>query len=270
MIKAVRKAARSLIRDFGELEYLQTSKKGLNDFVSLAYKRAEKILITELQNARHYGFLLKDGEIRGEDNSHRFIIDSLNGSTNFSHAIPFFCISLALEQINSTGKKEVIAAVIEAPILGETFWAEKGSGAWIEKYNDNQMEANRMRVSGRKDIADSLMALGDSTEQYTCKQMIISNFSKVKIPVRVIGSSALSLAYVAAGRLDGFIQTDENLCDVAAGLMMVKEAGGFVSPHRAYKASASLPSLASNSEMHNSLLTIINQKNLNDNEIRAL
>ena len=210
MIDAAEKAGRALTRDFGEVEQLQVSRKGPGDFVSAADKKSEKILKEELLKARPtFGFLLEEeGEVKGSDPSYRWIIDPLDGTTNFLHGLPHWAISIGLEKDG-----EVIAGVIHDPIKHELFYAEKGAGAFSD--------SKRLRVSGRTTLVDGLVAVGDKF------------FEKEAFPlglgVRRMGSAALSLAYVAAGRFDAYWEESPKPWDKAAGSLMVKEAGGFVS-----------------------------------------
>jgi len=221
MVAAAQKASRKLLRDFGELENLQVSQKGPADFVSSADKTAEDTLRQELKKARpHFGFLLEEsGEIVGQDTSNRWIIDPLDGTTNFLHGIPHFAISICLERDG-----EPYAGVIYQPVHDEMFWAERGQGAFVN--------GNRLRVSGRNRVEDSLIATGiplrgapGHTEflAQLCAAMAISG------GVRRTGSAALDLAYVAAGRFDGYWEDRLNPWDIGAGIVLVREAGGYVS-----------------------------------------
>jgi myo-inositol-1(or 4)-monophosphatase len=238
MIKATQQAARGLIRDFGEVEHLQVSRKGPGDFVSRADTKAEKTLIQELKRARPDYHILSEesGSIEGSDStSYRWIIDPLDGTTNFLHGIPFFCIALALEKTSSQGK-EIVAAVVNAPVLGEIFWAEKGAGAWSEKLHQGGMGAQRLRVSKRAELDDALILLstlsGPNVDLYTHVRRTSSAVS-----LRNLGSSVLALAYLAAGRCDAYYTTlcsdaptsnlqHEHPWDIAAGWLLVQEAGG--------------------------------------------
>ncbi len=223
MLKTVRKATKGLIRDFGELENLQVSRKGTKDFVSTADLKAEKILVEELQKARpKFGFLNEEGgEIKGEDSSFRWVIDPLDGTINFLHGTPFFCTNLALEQTHPNGKREIIAAVTEVPVLKQTFWAEKGNGAWVELENSN---ARRLRVAARIKTEDSLFCLGSLNSDTT----LAAKLAPISSGVRVIGSTALALAFTAAGYFDGFMQSKTSYWDIAAGILLIKESGGII------------------------------------------
>ena len=220
MVKACRKASKILIRDFGEVEKLQVSLKGPGDFVSASDKKVEKILIEELQKARpDYSILSEEiGEISNNP-SFRWIIDPIDGTSNFLHGIPHFGISIGLEH-----NKEIICGIIYDPIKDEMFTAEKGNGSYL----NNQ----RMRVSSRSKLKDSIIFTGGPRYSSKNKSLILKEYnnfsSKVLIPIRKLGSAALDMAYVAAGRCDGCWQRDLNYWDIAAGIILVKEAGGFV------------------------------------------
>jgi myo-inositol-1(or 4)-monophosphatase len=219
MERAVRKAGRTLVRDFGEVENLQVSVKGPGDFVSNADRKAESTLREELQRARPgYGFLLEEGgEIAG-DGVHRWIIDPLDGTTNFLHSIPHFAISVALER-----GSDIVAGLIYNPVQDEMYWAERGQGAFL---NDR-----RLRVSARRDFGESLIGTGipfqDRGDHAAYLRMLGAVMSRTA-GVRRAGAAALDLAYVAAGRLDAFWEQGLNPWDIAAGILMIREAGGFV------------------------------------------
>jgi myo-inositol-1(or 4)-monophosphatase len=228
MMMAIRKSSRGLVRDFGEVENLQVSRKGPKDFVSEADMRAEKTLIKELQKARpEYAILSEEsGLIAGTDAEYRWIIDPLDGTTNFLHGLAYFCTTVALERKHPNGKREIIAAVTEAPILKETFWAEKGNGAWLESGEVNG--ASRLRVGARTRLVDSLLGVGSlNTDMKN-----IANLTVEVAATRCLGSTALALAYMAAGRLDCFIQNGCYPWDIAAGVLFVSEAGGYCSDLR--------------------------------------
>ncbi len=221
MTAAARKAGRPLIRDFGELENLQVSRKGPADFVTNADERTEKILVEELKKARPgYGFLAEEaGEIEGPDKTHRFIIDPIDGTTNFMHGIPQFCISIALER-----EGQVVSAVVFNPVSDEMFVAERGHGAFL---NDK-----RLRVAQRSNLPDTLIASGapfmgrDGQDLFLDELRMVINSTA---GMRRLGSAALDLAWVAAGRFDAFWERHLRPWDIAAGLLLVKEAGGVVS-----------------------------------------
>jgi len=203
MIKAAEKASKVLIRDFGEVEKLQVSVKGPSDFVTNADKKAEKIIIEELSKSRKKFSILSEeiGEIKNSDINNVWIIDPIDGTTNFLHGVPHFAISIALKSNN-----EIISGLIFDPIKNEMFYAEKNNGT----YFNNQ----RVRVSRKKILEECLFATGGKKE------------IKSDLNTRKSGSAALDIAYVAAGRYDGYFQNHLNLWDIAAGIIMVKEAGG--------------------------------------------
>jgi myo-inositol-1(or 4)-monophosphatase len=219
MIKAARRAGRSLMRDFGEVEHLQVSSKGPGDFVSKADIKAESIIREELTEARpNYGWLAEESaEIAGADPTRRWIVDPLDGTTNFLHGLPHWAISIALEH-----KGEIVAAVIFNPAGEELFAAEKGAGAWL---NDR-----RLRVSGRRDMIEMIFATGlpfGGRKDLPETLQDLARILPVCAGVRRWGAASLDLAYVAAGRYDGFWERNLKPWDMAAGLLMVKEAGGF-------------------------------------------
>lgn len=221
MSRAADKAARGLKRDFGEVEQLQVSVKGPGDFVSTADTKAEKVLRQELSRARpDYGFLMEEsGASEGRDSEHRWIVDPLDGTTNFLHGLPHFCISIALERAG-----EIVAAVILDPVKDETFWAEKGIGAYL---NDR-----RLRVSSRRQMTNALIATGTPFGQRADRPRYLRQFDAIMAnvaDVRRLGAAALDLAYVAAGRYDGFWEYGLQSWDVAAGWLLVREAGGYIS-----------------------------------------
>jgi len=250
MVKACRKASKILIRDFGEIEKLQVSLKGPGDFVSVSDKKVEKILIEELQKARPtYSILSEEiGEINN-DPSFRWIVDPIDGTSNFLHGIPHFGISVGLEH-----NKEIICGIIYDPIKDEMFTAEKGNGSYI----NNQ----RMRVSSRSKLKDSIIFTGGPKYSSKKKDLILKEYhnfsSKVLIPIRKLGSAALDMAYVAAGRCDGYWQRDLNYWDIAAGVILVKEAGGFVtdfSGKNAYVQNKTL--LVTNSKIGQEMIEVL-------------
>jgi myo-inositol-1(or 4)-monophosphatase len=225
MINAVMKASRRLRRDFGEIEKLQVSEKGPGDFVSLADKRAEETLLEELMRTRPgFGFVGEEGSKVAGDGQHRFIVDPLDGTTNFLHGIPHFAISVGLEKDG-----EVIAGVIYEPIGDELYWAEKGKGAFLDTAFTKSL---RLRVSGRRTLANALIGSGIPFRGRGNHPEYLSQLGAVMgetAGVRRFGSAALDLAFVAAGRLDAFWENGLAPWDIAAGVLMVKEAGGFLS-----------------------------------------
>src|SRR6187399_259298 len=220
MVKAARRAGRSLKRDLGEIEHLQVSLKGPANFVSLADKRAEEMLLTDLTKARPgYGFIGEEGGIRiGDDKTHTWIVDPLDGTTNFLHGIPQFAISIGLERSGT-----ILAGVIYNPITDELYVAERGMGAYL---NDK-----RLRVAARKRLADSVIACGLPHLGRGDLKLGLRELGAVQDKVaglRRFGAAALDLAFVAAGRLDGYWERNISPWDIAAGLILVREAGGFV------------------------------------------
>jgi myo-inositol-1(or 4)-monophosphatase len=229
MTRAARKAAPRLRRDFGEVEQLQVSRKGPADFVSMADERAEATIVEELRNARpDWGLLVEEaGEIAGNPEKPRWIVDPLDGTTNFLHGVPHFAISIAVEEKKPGGGAEISHALVYQPLTDESFWAEKGRGAWLQDA--------RLRVSARRDLNDSLIGtgiphLGRGDAARWAK--IYAAVGPQVSGVRRFGSAALDLAWVAAGRMDGFWEEDLDVWDTAAGMLLVKEAGGFVTDYR--------------------------------------
>lgn len=226
MMDAVRKTARPMMRDFGEVTELQVSRKGPADFVTAADIKAEQTLFELLAKSRPgYGFLGEErGMVEGTDKSHTWIVDPIDGTTNFMHAIPHFAITLGLERRAPDGSSEIVAGVTYNPVTNEMFWAEKGKGAYL---NDK-----RIRVSGRKDLADSLVATGLPFLGKTGHGQAIKDVHAVAqrvAGIRRFGSASLDLAWTAMGRYDAFWERNLNPWDVAAGLLMITEAGGVVS-----------------------------------------
>lgn len=222
MMKAARAAGRSLIKDFQEVENLQVSVKGAGDFVSKADFAAEKIIYDHLSEARPtYGFLGEEGkEIEGKDPTRRWIVDPLDGTTNFLHGLPHFAVSIALEH-----KGDIIAGVVYDPAKDELFFAEKGQGAWMNEY--------RIRVSGRHRMIESVFATGLPFAGRSDLPETLQDLARL-LPatagVRRFGAAALDLAYVAAGRYDGFWERRLNAWDIAAGVIIAKEAGAMIEP----------------------------------------
>jgi len=252
MMNAARKAGRGMVRDFGEVEKLQVSMKGTSDFVSSADIRAEKSLRQELSKARPaFGFLLEEGgEVAGEDKSHRWIIDPIDGTTNFIHGIPHFAVSIGLERDG-----EIIAGVIYEPISDSMFHAEKGSGAFLNEW--------RLRVSARRDLHEAVLATGIPHRGRPGQKTFIKELTAAMeqtAGIRRFGSAALDMAYVAAGRCEGFWESGLKPWDIAAGIVLVKEAGGYVSDFTG--RSTMLDSgdvVAGNDKIHPKLLTMLRE-----------
>ncbi len=253
MMIAAEKAGRKLVRDFGEVEQLQVSRKGPADFVSSADNRAEKIIRQELQKARpDFSLLMEEsGLIKGDDEDRRFIVDPLDGTTNFLHGLPHWAVSIAYEENGN-----VTSGCVYDPIKDEMFWAEKGKGAFINN--------RRIRVSGRARLSDCIFAtgipfLGRGDEEMHAK--FLRQLTKIMAKtagIRRWGAASLDLCYVAAGRVDGFWETGLAAWDVAAGQLIVKEAGGFVSDskNRAFNLK-SKDIIAANDKMHINMLTLL-------------
>ncbi len=226
MTRAVEKAARKLKRDYGEVEHLQVSKKGTADFVSNADIAAEKVLREELSHARpDFGFLLEEGgEVAGVDATHRWLVDPLDGTTNFIHAVPYFCISIALEETLPNGKKQIVAGIVYDPLRDEMFMAEKGRGAFLN--------GRKLRVSARQNLDEALLATGTPRairKEYQPALAMMNAATSASVGLRCNGAAALDLAYVAAGRFDGFWCLNLKPWDIGAGMLLITEAGGEVS-----------------------------------------
>ena len=222
MVQAATKAGRNLAKDFGEVENLQVSVKGPADFVSNADRRAEQIVFEELQKARPtYSFLGEEGtEVKGTDGQHRWIVDPLDGTTNFLHGIPLFAVAIALER-----NQEIVASVIFNPISDELYTAEKGGGAWLS-------DRKRLRVAGRRHLADALVVTGINSQGRSLDVNQLKQLAHVTPAVsgiRRTGSASTDLAWLAAGRFDGYWEAGLKPWDVAPGLLLVKEAGGVIS-----------------------------------------
>jgi myo-inositol-1(or 4)-monophosphatase len=246
MIKAARQAARGLKRDFGEVEKLQVSLKGPANFVTAADRKAEEVLREELAKARPgYGFIGEEsGRHEGSDATHLWIVDPLDGTTNFLHGIPHFAISVALERDGA-----IVAGLVYNPATDEMFLAERGKGAFL---NDT-----RLRVAGRRRLADSVIScglphLGRGDLELNRREM--AAVQEKVAGLRRFGSAALDLAWVAAGRFDGFWEEDLQFWDVAAGIVLVREAGGYVTDFRGAAAGVETGQiLAANDQLHNKL-----------------
>ena len=255
IIRACKKASRSLIRDFGEIENLQVSAKGPGDFVSSADKRTEKILIEELQKAHpEFGIITEEtGIINKSNTQNRWIIDPIDGTMNFLNGVPQFAISIGYEENN-----EIKCGVIFNPITNEMFAAEKGNGAYLNN--------SRIRVSNKKNVKDSLLVTGGPKQASKIKERIFSEYihlSKNASNIRKFGSAALDMAYVACGRFDGYWQREINYWDIAAGIIIVKEAGGFVEFfEQPTNTHLKMNILASNASIHEELKDLITKKNI--------
>jgi myo-inositol-1(or 4)-monophosphatase len=255
MQRAARKAAPRLRRDFGEVEQLQVSRKGPADFVSMADKRAEQTLVEELRTARpDWGLLVEEaGEIEGNPDKPRWIVDPLDGTTNFLHGVPHFAISIAVEEPRPGGGREISQALVYQPLTDESFWAERGRGAWLQDA--------RLRVSARRDLVDCLIGtgiphLGRGEADSWAK--IYAAVAPEVAGIRRFGSAALDLAWVAAGRMDGFWEDDLDVWDTAAGVLLVKEAGGFVTDYRGSDRSFERREyVAGSAAIHNKLQKLV-------------
>jgi myo-inositol-1(or 4)-monophosphatase len=254
MARAAERAGRALIRDFGEVEQLQVSRKGPADFVSAADRKAEKIIFEELQKGRpDYCFLMEEsGRVEGKDTSNVWHVDPLDGTSNFLHGLPHFCVSIGLQRDG-----EPYAGVVFDPIKDELFWAERNLGAYLKD--------RRIRVSARQHLVESLIATGipfalhenTGTDEKFLRQLE-SLMGKVA-GIRRYGSAALDLAYVAAGRYEAFWENGLNSWDVGAGVVLVREAGGFVSEINGKRYELGAPDiLAGNVRIHETLQKLLN------------
>jgi myo-inositol-1(or 4)-monophosphatase len=219
MVQAATKAGRSLTRDFGEIENLQVSRKGPADFVTNADRNAEKIVFEELRKARPtYSFLMEEGgEVAGTDGQHRWIVDPLDGTTNFMHGIPLFAVAIALERAG-----EIVASVIFNPVIDELYTAEKGGGAWL---NDRR----RLRVAGRQHLSECVLATGINSRGSAGDLLQLRQLGQVTpaaAGIRRSGSASMDLAWVAAGRFDGYWEAQLKPWDIAPGWLLLREAGG--------------------------------------------
>lgn len=257
MLKAAEKAAKSLIRDFNEVENLQVSMKGPGDFVSNADKRSEKIIIEELLKARpDYAILAEESGVREANNNSefRFVIDPLDGTNNFLHSFPYWCISIGLEK-----NGEIIAGVVSAPTLNEVYYAEKGQGAYSQS-------GRRLRVSSRNKLGEAYIASASpSSVRRTSNSPIqtmdaLQKFSGKVAHVRCANSAALDLAYVAAGKFDALFDSCLKKWDIAAGILLVKEAGGKItdfSGNDGFYETGNI--LATNYGIHDEFLKMLNK-----------
>ncbi|MEZ5856339.1 MAG: inositol monophosphatase family protein [Hyphomicrobiaceae bacterium] len=250
MVAAARKAGRSLARDFGEVEQLQVSVKGPSNFVTAADHKAEDILFGELSRARSgYGFVMEErGDVEGPDKSHRWIVDPLDGTMNFLHGIPHFAISIGLERSG-----ELVAGVIYNPATNDLFTAEKGKGAFL---NDRRLRVANRRKLGDCVVATSLPYGGIARIDQYAKD--IANLSRQCAGTRNLAAAAIDLAWVAAGRFDAFCHRGLQPWDIAAGILMVREAGGFITDYDG--ATSMLESgdvIAANATIHKQLLSVL-------------
>ena len=251
MQRAARKAAPRLRRDFGEVEQLQVSRKGPGDFVTMADKRAEQTIVEELRNARpDWGMLLEEGGVvEGDPAKPRWIVDPLDGTTNFLHGVPHFSISIAVEEKKPDGSGEITQGLVYQPVTDESFWAEKGRGAWLHD--------RRLRVSARRNLDEAVIGTGIPH----FGRGNVANWSRIfgaigpeVAGIRRFGSAALDLAWVAAGRMDGFWEEGLDPWDSAAGVLLVKEAGGYVTDYRGQNRMFERREyLAANGDLHSKL-----------------
>jgi len=251
MHRACMKASKVLIRDFGELEKLQVSEKGPGDFVTASDKRVEKIIINELnvENSKYSVLCEEKGELIGKNKEKRWIIDPIDGTTNFLNGLPHFAISIAYEE-----KGEILSGIIFDPIKNEMFFAEKGQGAYLNN--------TRTRVSNKSDFKNSLLVTGGPRYTSNIKDKVFKEYielaKKVRPPIRKSGSAALDLAYVAAGRFDGSWQRELKYWDIAAGIIILKESGGFINNLRGDNyLQDKIDIVATNSKIHKELSTFL-------------
>lgn len=255
MDRAARKAGAKLRRDFNEVQHLQVSRKGPADFVSKADHAAERTIYDELIHARpDWGFVMEEGGVvEGAPGKPRFIIDPLDGTSNFLHGIPHFAISIGVEELLANGKREITTALVYQPITDESFWAEKGRGAWLMD--------QRLRVSARRHLDECLIATGIpfmGHGDFAQWSRIFGAVAPEVAGIRRFGSAALDLAWVAAGRYDGYWEANLNIWDVAAGMLLVREAGGFVTDFRGSdRAIERSEFLAGNDATHSKLQKLV-------------
>jgi myo-inositol-1(or 4)-monophosphatase len=246
MERAARKAGPRLRRDFNEVQQLQVSRKGPADFVSMADRRAEQTLFEELKKARpDWGFVMEEGgEIAGDPMKPRWIIDPLDGTSNFLHGIPHFAIAIAVEEPRPGGRGEITQGLVYQPLTDESFWAEKGRGAWQHPRRHVPKIATGIPFAGHGDFREW--------------SAIFAAVAPEVAGIRRLGSAALDLAWVAAGRFDGFWESDLKLWDVAAGMLLVREAGGFVTDFRGGdRAMERNQFLAANDVLHSKLHKLV-------------
>ena len=249
MHKACLKASKVLIRDFGEVEKLQVSEKGPGDFVTASDKRVEGIIIKELEKSEYSILSEETGLIEGKNKDKKWIIDPIDGTFNFLNGLPHFAISVAYEE-----NGEIISGIIYDPIKNEMFGAHKGSGAYLNN--------TRMRVSNKSEFRNSCLVTGGPKSTSKIKDKILDEYKKVSMKtnshIRKSGSAALDLAYVSAGRYDGYWQREINYWDIAAGIILVKESGGYINPIKEKDFTGKkIDIVATNSKIHEELTTLL-------------
>ena len=249
MYKACQKASKVLIRDFGEIEKLQVSEKGPGDFVTASDKRAEKIIINELEKSEYSILTEESGIIEKKDKNKRWIIDPIDGTFNFLNGLPHFAISVAYEE-----NGEIISGIIFDPIKNEMFSAEKGNGAYLNN--------SRIRVSNKSDFQNSCLVTGGPNSRSKKRELVLEEYKKLSMKtfahIRKSGSAALDMAYVGAGRYDGYWQRELNYWDIAAGIIIVKESGGFVKSKKWEEfGKEKVEIIASNSKIHKELINLL-------------
>lgn len=257
MERAARRAGGRLRRDFGEIEHLQVSQKGPSDFVSKADQAAERTIYDELLQARpDWGFLLEEaGEIPGDPGKPRWIVDPLDGTSNFLHGIPHFAISIAVQEprLDGSGWGDVTAGVVYQPVTDETFWAEKSRGAWLQDA--------RLRVSARRHLSEALIATGIPYQghgDFSEWTRIFAAIAPQVAGTRRFGAASLDLAWVAAGRYEGFWESGLSPWDTAAGCLLVREAGGFVTDFKGRSTPVcDAQVLAGNDPLHSRLHKLV-------------
>jgi myo-inositol-1(or 4)-monophosphatase len=256
MANAAQKASKRLLRDFAEVEQLQVSVKGPSDFVSQADIRAEAVLREELTKARPgYAFLLEESGAHGSDNwAWRWVIDPLDGTTNFLHGIPHWAISIGLEKRLPDGSSEVVSALIYAPTIDELFWAEKGAGAFVNE--------KRLRVSARRELRDAVFATGIPFAAVAPQHRLafartLGTLMPQVAGIRRFGAAALDLAWVAAGRYDGFWELGLKPWDLTAGLLLVRESGGYATDPHGEDPRPTGNMVAANPNLHPKLCEIV-------------
>jgi myo-inositol-1(or 4)-monophosphatase len=256
MERAARKAGARLRRDFGEVEHLQVSRKGPSDFVSRADTQTERTLYDELLRARpDWGFLMEEaGSIDGAPGKPRWVVDPIDGTSNFLHGLPHFAISIAVQEPRADGSwGDIVAGLVYQPVTDESYWAERGRGAWLHD--------RRLRVSSRRDLSEALVATGIPYQghgDFSQWSRIFGAIGPEVAGIRRFGVASLDLAFVASGRFDGFWESDLELWDVAAGMLLVKEAGGFVTDFRGgERAVERREFLAANDALHSRLHKLV-------------